>query len=92
MKTNSYFQKLISEFTRRQRYLEDLIKNGQENKLNWLDTTDVCRQLNISKRTLAHFRESGQLPYSKIGGKVFYRLNDIDNYLAANMKRKGDKS
>jgi DNA-binding transcriptional regulator PaaX len=42
-----------------------------------LDNTDVKEMLHISTRTLQRLRVSGMLKYSKIKGKIYYRLTDI---------------
>lgn len=47
----------------------------------WLDAQDVCRRLGISKRTLQMYRTAGQLPFSNVGGKYFYREQDVAGYL-----------
>ena len=36
-----------------------------------LDNYDLCRMLNISKRTLQRYRTSGELPYEMIYHKTF---------------------
>lgn len=41
----------------------DLLHNG-----------DVCRILNISKRTLQHYRDTSVLPFIQIGHKCYYSL------------------
>jgi hypothetical protein len=63
------------------RHIEERLSEGVPVKLTWLDSPHICQLLRISKRTLAHYRETGLLPYSRIGGKVYYRLTDIENYL-----------
>lgn len=47
----------------------------------WLDSADVCRALRISKRTLQTWRNNGKVPYSMLGGKVYYQQSDIDKLL-----------
>ncbi len=47
----------------------------------WLDNQDVCEMLHISKRTLQNYRDNGILPYSQIGGKIYYKASDIDKHL-----------
>lgn len=47
----------------------------------WLDAQDVCRRLGISKRTLQMYRTAGRLPFSNVGGKYFYREQDVARYL-----------
>jgi len=60
---------------------------------DWLDTTDVMNLLHISSRTLQTLRTNGTLPYSKLGGKVFFKKTDIltvleDNYQMYRLKNK----
>lgn len=43
----------------------------------WLDTSEVCQTLNLSKRTVQTMRERGELPYSKIEGRIYHRAEDI---------------
>ena len=44
---------------------------------DWLHNGDVCRLLNISKRTLQHYRDTGVLPFTQIGHKCYYRREDV---------------
>ncbi|WP_418915792.1 helix-turn-helix domain-containing protein [Alistipes ihumii] len=46
-----------------------------------MDSADVCRLLNITKRTLQSYRDKRILPYTNIGGKFFYRESDVAEYL-----------
>ena len=48
---------------------------------DWLDNEDVCFLLNISKRTLQHYRDYGILPFSRIGNKCYYKVADIKNMI-----------
>ena len=48
----------------------------------WLDNQDVCELLNISKRTLQHYRDYGILPFSIIGKKCYYKISDIEKLLS----------
>lgn len=42
-----------------------------------LDDVDLCNFLKVSKRTSAYWREKGEITYSKLGGKIYYKLSDI---------------
>ncbi len=44
----------------------------------WLDNGDVCRLLQISKRTLQYYRDSGKLPFSQINYKCYYKKEDVE--------------
>ncbi|CAN1533326.1 Helix-turn-helix domain, group 17 [Spirosomataceae bacterium] len=50
----------------------------------WIDGQDVMLSLHISKRTLQHLRDSGVLPFSRINGKFYYKIADIENLLVRN--------
>ena len=47
----------------------------QSRYTDWLHNGDVCRLLNISKRTLQHYRDTGVLPFAQIGHKCYYGEN-----------------
>ena len=42
---------------------------------------EVCSQLRPSTRTLQEYRNSGTLPFYKIGGKILYKQSDIQAML-----------
>ena len=41
------------------------------------DDVDLRNLLKVSKRTTATWREKGIITFSKLGGKIYYRLSDI---------------
>lgn len=47
----------------------------------WLKSHQVRRMLTISPGTLQHLRINGTLPFTKIGGVLFYDAQDIENML-----------
>ncbi|MBK5214893.1 MAG: helix-turn-helix domain-containing protein [Flavobacteriaceae bacterium] len=63
---------------------------------SWLDNQEVLQLLHISLRTLQTLRSNGTLPYSKIRGKFYYKVSDIEqllqeNYYNHNFKQDGNK-
>ena len=44
----------------------------------------ISKQDNISRRTLQTLRSNGKVRFSKIGRKIYYRRQDIQNMLAEN--------
>ena len=65
-------------------------------KESWIDSQDVMQLLHISPRTLHRMRECGTLPFSKVSGKVFYKLTDVEallerNYICKKCKCGGHK-
>jgi hypothetical protein len=51
---------------------------------SWIDGQDVMQALHISKRTLQALRDTNVLPYSRLNGKFYYKLSDIENMLDSN--------
>lgn len=51
----------------------------------WLDNEDVCRMLNISKRTLQSYRDPGKLAFSQINHKIYYKPEDVEAFLQQNL-------
>lgn len=51
-------------------------------RMNWLDNADVCEKLGVSKRTLQSYRDKGLLAHSQINHKMYYKLEDVEAFLA----------
>lgn len=53
----------------------------QEKTKKWLKSAEVRRLLNISPGTLQNLRINGTLRFTKIGGMMYYKLEDITRLL-----------
>lgn len=60
-------------------------KGTSEPEIIWLKSHHVQRMLQISPGTLQNLRVNGTIPYSKIGGVLFYKKTDIEQILESNM-------
>ncbi|HAD97730.1 MAG TPA: DNA-binding protein [Cryomorphaceae bacterium] len=69
---------LISEFK------EILSVNSNPAPKKWLKSYEVREMLGISPGTLQNMRINGTLPYTKVGGLIFYDNDDIQKMLVAN--------
>ncbi|WP_262899410.1 helix-turn-helix domain-containing protein [Bacteroides ovatus] len=49
------------------------IINGER----YLTSEQVCKHLNITKRTLLEYREKGEVPYITLFGKMLYKESDL---------------
>jgi len=47
----------------------------------WLDIPETAKWLKVSPRTLQNYRDSGILPYSQIANKIYFRLQDLQEFL-----------
>ena len=57
-----------------------------ESTKKWLKTPEVRNLLGLSIGTLQHLRVNGTLPYTKIGGVLYYDQDDIFKVMLDNRK------
>ncbi len=50
----------------------------------WLKSSDVRTILDCSPGTLQNLRVNGTLPFTKMGGTIYYSKNDVMNVLERN--------
>jgi hypothetical protein len=88
----------LSQQIKEIKMMVQLLRQSRAVVLNdsWLDNQEVLQLLHISLRTLQTLRSNGTLPYSKIRGKFYYKVSDIEqllqeNYYNHNFKQDGSK-
>ena len=82
-------ENLIRGIERLNQILEGIIIPDKNDSLrNWITTEQVMRQFEISERTLANWRKSGKLPFSRIEHKFYYHAGDLEKLLAHSYKKK----
>lgn len=78
----AYMDRILDRFDLIDDKLERLIKqkiclDGED----LLDNQDLLQVLKISHRTLQRYRTSGNLPYQKMNGKIYYKLSDVNRFI-----------
>ena len=77
--------KLSQEIKNINLYLQQFQKSRLERfNESWIDRQDVMQTLHISQRTLQSLRDGGVLPYSRINGKFYYKVSDLEKLLEEN--------
>ncbi len=66
--------------------IKGLLKPGQGQSKQCLKSYEVRKLLNISSGTLQNLRVNGTLRYTKIGGLLYYKREDIETLLEGNGK------
>ena len=61
-----------------------LSRQNKPAQKKWLKSYEVRKLLSISHGTLQNMRVNGVLPYTKVGGIIFYDNDDIQNMLMEN--------
>ena len=56
----------------------------------YFDSADIKQKFKIHDMTLYRWRKSGKIPFVKIGGKLVYPKQDVENNLQAKLDNKYD--
>jgi hypothetical protein len=64
-----------------------LKEHGGQPSKKWLKSPEVRKLLNISPGTLQNLRVNGTLPFTKMGGALYYDNEDIQKILQSNKKQ-----
>ena len=61
---------------------------GHMNKTvkRWLKSSDVRKMLGISSGTLQTLRNNGKIPFTKVGGLIYYDAAEINQILTVHKK------
>ena len=73
----NFQQKLLEE-------IKDAIAQANPPPKPWLKSSEVRELLQVSASTLQTLRLNGTLPFSKLGGAVYYAYEDIERVLKEN--------
>ena len=69
----------VENCARRVAELKARLGSGKLGK--WYDNQDVCTILRISPRTLQTLRSDKRLPYTRKGGKLWYKAGDVERLI-----------
>jgi AraC-like DNA-binding protein len=71
------WQSLLLKIDRIDTFVRQLREHLPVDGNAWLNEKEVCRYLNISPRTLQRLRKSGDMSFSTIASKHFYKASSI---------------
>lgn len=71
---DAFKQDLITE-------LKSILQKGESTRKEWLKSIEVRKLLKISSGSLQNLRINGQLRYTKIGGILYYKYDDINQLM-----------
>jgi hypothetical protein len=64
--------------------IKSLLDQRQHQPQQWIRSSEVRKMLSVSAGTLQNLRINGTLPYTKVGGIVLYKRDDIIRILEGN--------
>lgn len=77
--------KIWKEFVGKINLIADYIlsreNNEKEENERWVDNNDVSLYLHVSLRTLQRLRASGEVSFSTVRGKHYYKIGEIKRML-----------
>jgi len=74
------------------KYISSQVKKAEETPEDgWVDSYEVCTFLKVSTKTLQRLRAANTITYSKIRGKNFYKISEIQRMLNENIIRRNDE-
>ena len=83
----NWMQKVMERLDRQDEMLLSMQPSGKApnpmDGIRLFDNQDLCMLLQISKRTLQHYRDTGKIPFSMVGHKCYYKESDITEILNA---------
>lgn len=76
------FKEIIDQIGILSNYIQSTQANKERNEDNeWVDNYEVCTFLKISERTLQRLRTNGEISFSRIRGRNYYKLSEIRRML-----------
>jgi hypothetical protein len=57
--------------------IRQLLSTDNSKSKEWLRSSELRKLLKISTGTLQNLRVNGTIPYTKIGGVIYYAYNDV---------------
>lgn len=64
--------------------MKKILQYSSSEQKEWLKTSDVIELLSCSPGTLQNLRINGSLPFSKMGGTIYYNRKDVFQLLNTN--------
>jgi hypothetical protein len=65
--------------------LKEVLQQSKQSTKQWLKSSEVRKMLGISHGTLQNLRITRSRPYTKLGGIMFYKSEDIEKILEAGL-------
>ena len=64
--------------------LKNAIEGRSNLKVRWIKSAEVKELLGVSNSTLQNLRSNGTLSYTKVGGSIYYNIDEIEKLMEEN--------
>ena len=86
------FKELTAKINTIAKFVIAFQNKEDETKDDWVDSYEVSTFLKVSERTLQRLRASRSITFSRIRGKNFYRISEIQRLMNNNIIRCSEES
>jgi len=73
------FKEILNQLKELNRKIDQLIENSS--KVAVISNDDLLKILGISRRTANQWRADRLIPFYKVGHKVFYQVQDVNEFI-----------
>jgi len=77
----AYSERVLEQIELLHQKIDKLLSAKTEKDIKLFDNQDLCQLLNVDKRTLQRYRSKGTLKYLRIGGKTFYTIENLNEFI-----------
>lgn len=77
----AYSEHVLEQIELLHQKIDKLLSAKTEKDIKLFDNQDLCQLLNVDKRTLQRYRSKGTLKYLRIGGKTFYTIENLNEFI-----------
>jgi len=88
MKTEQKILKCLEAITESLRRIEEKLEQPGILSGRWLTQQEVCNELKVTRRTLANYRNSGILKFTRLGNKILYQSAELEKPGAAKPEKR----
>jgi len=83
----TFSEDLLDELTKaiKEAVKEELPKYQNTFRKDWLSTEEVMDMLQVSRRTVQNYRDEGKIPFARLGRKILYPREGIEDFVRKNM-------
>jgi hypothetical protein len=79
---------LLKEISESLKRIEQKLTGSSKDEFDFIDNAELLALMKISARTAMDWRDKGTLKYSKVHGKIYYRLSDLKQMVMERFNRK----
>lgn len=79
--TQDQYNEIITRIDEIKSEVKGTSKSGTD---EFIDNADFIQLMKISKRTAQAWRDEGKISFSQVGGKIYYKMSDVQDLLNKN--------